>query len=37
MVGLNLNIKKSTVMSTVEKINIFPKGAHITTVTNYSF
>ena len=37
IVGLNLNLKKSTVMSTVEKVNIFTEGEDISTVNNYKF
>jgi hypothetical protein len=37
MVGLNLNIKETTVMKSVEKVNIFSDGEDISTVTNYRF
>ena len=37
MVGLNLNLEKATVKSTVEKVNIFSDRKHISTVTNYKF
>ena len=35
--GLNLNPKKTTVMSNVEQVNIFSDGEDISTVTNYKF
>jgi hypothetical protein len=37
MVGLNLNIKETTVKSSVEKVNTFSDGEDISTVTNYKF
>jgi len=33
-VGLNLNLQKTTVMSTVEKVNTFSDGEDISTETN---
>ena len=36
-VGLNLSLQKTTVMSNVEKVNIFWDGEDISTVTNYKF
>jgi hypothetical protein len=33
-VGLNLNLQNTTVMSAVEKVNIFSDGEDISTVTN---
>jgi len=36
-VGLNFNLQKTTVMSTVEKVNIFSDVEDISTVTNYKF
>jgi len=36
-VGINLNLQKTTVMSTVEKVNIYSDGEDISTVTNYKF
>ena len=36
-VGLNLNLLKSTVMSTVEKVNIFSDGEDSSTGINYKF
>ena len=37
MVSLNWNLQKTTVMSTVEKVNIFSDVEHISTVSNYKF
>ena len=37
MVILNFNLSESTVMRTVEKVNIFSDGEDIYTVTNYKF
>ena len=34
-VGLNLNLQKTTVMSTVENVNIFSDGEDSSTATNY--
>jgi hypothetical protein len=36
-VGLNLNLEKATVISNVEKVNIFSDGEDISTITNYKF
>jgi hypothetical protein len=36
-VGLNWNIRKTTVMSTVDKVNIFSDGEDISTVTKFTF
>ena len=35
--GLNFNLKKATVMSNVEKLNIFSGGEDICTITSYKF
>ena len=35
--GLNLNLQKTTVMSTVGKVNIFSDGEDSSAVTNYKF
>ena len=37
MVSLNWNLQKTTVMSTVEKVNIFSDVEDISTVSNYKF
>jgi hypothetical protein len=37
VVALSLNLEKATLMSTVEKANIFSDGEDIGMVTNYKF
>jgi len=36
-VGLNLNLEKTTVMSNVEKVNIFSDGKESSKVMNHTF